>query len=195
MGEPKNTQQQFQIQGNLKEEQPYNQNQETIQPQGKKQKNKKVIACISGCLLLIILIMVGAGFGFFSLGKVMFEGSKEASRNITNYLELISSNNISDAYDLTSKDFKKEFPEQKFSEMMSSYEYEPRFKHFKSQRLTSIKINQTNDKKIYIYSGEITYDDGDKGQLNATLIREGDEAKIQEIDVKVGWERTKKFRN
>lgn len=154
-------------------------------PEKPKSKWKKI--------LLIVGIIILLGFGV--LGIFFFQGFKDApevKEKVTTFLQDVSSNNLEGAYSLTSSEFQKHTSREDFIKAMTFFKAQ--YSGFKEQNQTGFRIEANTLKpNLYRYTGEITYDDGDKGDLNATLIKENGEYKIQYINIVVDIKRGEKF--
>jgi len=157
----------------------------TIEPVKSKSSWKKI--------LVIIVVVFLVGLGFFSY--LLFQGVKdspEVKQKVTSFLQNVSDNNLDTAYSLTSNDFKRATPKEDFVKSMQIFKAQ--YSGFKEQNQTGFKIVTNAGKPTqYQYTGEITYTDGDTGDLYATLIKENDEWRIYSIVVDIDIKRMEKF--
>ena len=59
---------------------------------------------------------------------------------------------------------------------------------------TGFEISEeTGEDTMYVYTGIVTYDNGDEGQLEAVLVKVNDEWKILSVDIVVEEERLDNF--
>lgn len=156
-----------------------------LQPEKPNSKWKKIF------LIVGIFILLGVG----SLGFLIFQGFKDApevKQKVTTFLQYVSNNDLDGAYSLTSSEFQKVSPREDFTKAMNLFKAQ--YSGFKEQTQTGFRIEaNTGEPTQYQYRGEITYSDEDKGEVNATLIKEGGEYKIRGIKVKVDIKRMEKF--
>lgn len=153
----------------------------------KKSRSKiKIFLCAVGILFLL-------GFGL--IGYLMYQGVKDSPQvqwTITNFLNDVSSNNFDSAYMLTSNDFKKSTPKEDFIKAMSLFKAQ--YSGFSEQKQTGFSV-ETNagQPTLFKYSGVITYNDKDQGELSAVLVKEDNVWKILFIGVNVNLKRLEKF--
>jgi hypothetical protein len=126
------------------------------------------------------VLLVVAFFGF-----LLFQGLKDAPQiqsKVTFFMQYVSKDNLNSAYDLTSKEFKKTYSLEEFENLISTFKYQ--YSDFEKQKQTGFTVESVSGQPtLYQYLGEITYTDGDKGGIDATLVKEEGEYKIQFIDV------------
>ena len=157
-----------------------------LQPEKPKSKWKKIL------LILGLIFLLGVGLtGFLILQG--FKDAPEVKQKVTIFLQDVSNNDLDGAYSLTSSEFQKATPREDFTKTMNLFKAQ--YSGFKEQNQTGFIIEANTLKpNLYQYSGEITYDDGDKGRLNATLIKENGDYKIHYINIVIDIKRGEKFR-
>ncbi len=136
----------------------------------------KIILAIIGSLVLVVVVF----FGF-----ILFQGLKDAPQiklKLTSFMRYVSEDNLEFAHNLTSKEFKRTYSLKEFEELISTYEYQ--YSDFENQKQTGFSVESVSGQPtLYQYLGEVTYTNGDKGDIDSTLVKEDGEFKIQFIDV------------
>ena len=163
--------------------------QQPTDPQLEKPKSKsklKIVLIVIGVLVLL---------GVFSIGLLVFKGVRDApqvQQKVTFFLQNVSNNELETAYDLTSDEFKQSVTKEDFEKSMSLFKAQ--YSGFQKQEQVGFNVEATSgNPTLYQYSGVITYSNGDQGELEATLVKEEGEYKIQFIHVNVDLERLEKF--
>lgn len=150
-------------------------------------KSKKGKLFLSLTVFLIFL------FVFF--GNLFYKGVKEGpavNSVVTSFLQNVSSGEFETAYSQTSEEFKKKVPQDDLEFLAS--ENPAQYKGFKSLNQTGFKVNKNaGEPTVYTFFGDITYDNGDKGTVDAKLVKENSEYKILYIYVDVDLDRAKEF--
>lgn len=156
-----------------------------MQPEKPKSKWKKALIRIG-----ILVLLLGLLFGYLILQGV--KDAPKVQQKVTNFLQLVSNNDLETAYTLTSTQFKESTPKEDFIKAMSLFKAQ--YSGFKEQKQTgfSVEVN-AGQPTLYKYSGTITYLDGDQGELAAVLLKEDGEWKILSIRVNVDIKRLEKF--
>jgi hypothetical protein len=158
--------------------------QPNIDPPKKKSILKKI--------LIIIGILFLLGVAYF--GYLMFQGFSNGPKvkaAIISFLQATSNNEIDKAYSLTTSSFREKISKADFTK--STIDFKAQNTGFKDLEETGFNINAYPDHLQYVFSGIITYDDGEKGKVVAILVKEKGEWKIFNIDIGVSVERMKKF--
>lgn len=150
-----------------------------------KSKLKKILA-----IMVVLFLFVASGFSY-----AMLQGTKDSPKvkaNITSFLRYVSDNDLDSAYLLFSSKVKETIPKDDFIRTMNAFKAQ--YSGFESQEQTGFSIEKNvGQPTMFNYSGVITYDDGDKGNISAILVKDDGEWKIYNIEVSVGINRIEKF--
>lgn len=144
-----------------------------------------------------ILLIIGILFllGVVIIGYLLFQGVKDAPQvkaEVSNFMQLVSGGDLTNAYSLTSSGFKNSVSSEDFSSAMNSFKAQ--YSGFQDQKQTGFSVEaNAGQPTIYKYSGIISYDDGDKGEVTAKLVKEDGKWKILYISVNVEVKRMQKF--
>lgn len=149
-----------------------------VQPQlpEKKSKTKKILIIIG---IFIVVAMI-------SKGLIMFKGLKDGeiiSEKITNFMQLVSSHNIYDAYEMTSMSFKKMNSLGDFETFTEDFEF--LFSDFEQQEQTGFYYETGTGGTFYQYTGRTIYTNGHTGSLTTTFVKDNGEYKIERFDAEV----------
>ena len=159
-------------------EQSFVQQQPDIQPEKPKSKTKIIIIIVA---IVGTLLLLGAGV----VGFLIFQGVKDSSlvqQKVTSFLQYVSSSDLESAYKLTSDEFKQSTTFEDFNSETSLYKSQ--YSDFQKLDQTGFFIEAESGRPTtYKYSGTITYTEGDKGEVEAILIKEDGEYKLQYIYV------------
>lgn len=154
--------------------------------QAEKPKPKRIVLKIVGAIVLVIVLL---------MGYLLYQGTKngpQVSQTVTNFLTYVSDNDLESAYELTGSQFKEEISMQEFQKFISSTKAQ--YSDFQEQKQTGFTVKKyAGQPTKYVYSGKITYADGETGELSATLVKENNEWKILSVNVEVGVKRLEKF--
>jgi hypothetical protein len=141
-------------------------------------------------ILLIAILLIFGGLAF-----LFFQGVKEAPQvkaKVTNFMQLVSTNDFNSAYAQTSSLFKETISMNDFVNTMITFKAQ--YSGFKEQSQTGFSVEAKAGKPTqYKYSGVITYDDGDKGEVQAVLVKENGDWKFNSVKVNIDVKRIQKF--
>lgn len=144
----------------------------------------------------VIVVLAAAVFGYVGFRGVQ-KGLKEANlaeKQLTLFLELVSDKKLEEAYGLTSEELRGAQSQEEFSNDLSTLEAQ--YSEFKSISQTGFFAEaKSGQPTTYEYSGIITYTDGDEGSVEATLVKEKGEWKIQYVYVEISNDRLEKFQS
>lgn len=148
-----------------------------LQPDKPSSKSKIIIVLV----IFGLFLLVGAGiFGFLIFKGI--EESSQAQLKLTSFLRHVSNNDLGSAYNLTSSEFKQVTTLENFEEEINLYKAQ--YSDFQKLEQTGFNIEaQTGRPTTYQYSGIIKYTDGDEGEVEAILIKEEGDYKVQYIYV------------
>jgi uncharacterized protein HemX len=153
--------------------------QQPVAPEPEVPKPKSKLKLI----LIVIAVLVFLGVVFF--GFLLFQGVKDAPQvqyKVTSFMQNVSDGNLESAYGLASKEFKQTTSLTEFEKSVSLYKHQ--YSDFQKQDQTGFSVeSQSGQPTLYQYTGIITYTDGDQGDIDATLVKEAGEYKIQYIEV------------
>jgi len=144
-----------------------------------------------------ILLIIGILFllGVAVVGYLMFQGIKDAPQvkaEVSSFMQLVSNGDLTNAYSLTSSQFKDSVSPEDFDSAMNSFKAQ--YSGFQDQKQTSFSVEaKTGQPTLYKYSGVVTYDNGDKGEVTAALVKEGGSWKILNIKVNIDVKRMQQF--
>jgi flagellar basal body-associated protein FliL len=144
-----------------------------------------------------ILLIIGIIFliGVAGLGYLLFQGVKDApqvSAQVSSFMQFVSTGDFSDAYSLTSSQFKNSLSQQDFNSAMISFKAQ--YSGFQSQKQTGFSVEaNAGQPTLYKYTGAITYDNGDEGMVTANLVKEDGGWKILYIKVNIDVKRLQEF--
>lgn len=143
----------------------------------------------------IAIVLAATGIGLFVFPKIQkgLQESRHAKTRLTQVLKLLSDKKFEEAYGLMSQ---KVHDAQTFSEFSKSLsELEAQYSEFQSLSQTGFRIvEKPGQPTAYYYSGTVTYVDGDTGDIEATIVKENGEWKVEYIYIAVDEERLVKFR-
>lgn len=149
-----------------------------IQSEKPRSKTKIIIIIVA---VIGALLLLGAGV----LGFLIFQGVKDSSQvqqKVTSFLQYVSDSDLESAYKLTSDEFKQSTTFEDFNSETSLYKSQ--YSDFQKLDQTGFFIEAESGRPTtYKYSGTITYTEGDEGEVEAILIKEDGEYKIQYIYV------------
>lgn len=157
------------------------------EPRKSKSRLKTVLAIIGGIVLLLVVI---AGFG-------IMQGAREKSEVepvLVAYMQAVSNNEIEKAYDLVSEEFKSVAPIEDFKNNQALFEAQ--YSGFQKLEYRGFRVNKVvGSPDVYQYFGLITYTNGDKGELTASLKKQSGVYKILGINVNIGVDRANAFKD
>jgi len=154
--------------------------------QGKTRSKWKKIFAIAG--IFVILLGVFPGY-------LIFQGIKDGpqvQREVTDFLQRTSDNDLEGAYSMASDEFKKSVSKEDFIRTITLLPAQ--YKNFKEQKQEGFSVEaNAGQPNLFKYSGTITYTDGDSGTLSAVLIKEAGGWKILSMTIYIDTERLEKF--
>lgn len=142
--------------------------------------------------LFLGLIFVITGVAFGSLFTQSLDAGPKVKLIVGSFMQSVSSGDLNNAYALTSTEFQKSLPRADFDSAMNTFGAQ--YSGYKEQKQTGFSIQaNVGEPTIYKYSGEITYEDGDKGEVEASLVKEANDWKIVYIKVDIDIKRMQKY--
>lgn len=147
---------------------------------------KKVI------LIVIILIIAIVAIGAFLLLRNVKKELPALEKQVTVFLEYAANSGVDSAHTMLAEGFKKKMTKEALASFFA--QNKPLFSGFKSQVNTGYSANtDVGSPTVYSYTGDITYDNGDIGEVSAKFIKENGELKLVGINVKVDPKRIEDF--
>lgn len=162
-------------------------------PEAQRPSSKRKIIFLIGGTVAALAITV---LGYFALQWLQngFEEANLAEKQLTILLELISDKRFEEAYELMSQKVREAQSREEFSEAIS--ELEAQYSGFKDISQTGFEVEaKSGQPTVYNYSGITIYKDGDEGSIEAIMVKESGEWKIQYVYVEISEERLEKFQD
>lgn len=144
-------------------------------------------------ILLGISLLFVAGISLFMyLFYQSVQNAPVMQQKVTTFLTAVSNKDYGSAYQLSSTNFQKLFTLDVFSKDMEIFKAQ--YSGFASVKQTNVSFYiSIGQPAQYTYTGTITYNDGDIGDVQATFVKERGDWKINSIFAYVNVERLKKF--
>ena len=113
---------------------------------------------------------------------------------MTEMMQLISEKEYDKAFTLTSAEFQKNTVRESFEALINTDTGKALFTGFQSLSFDEFTVNSgTQYGTYYEYSGTVSYDNGDLGDILVRLVREDSVLKVNYFNIKVSPERVLSF--
>lgn len=161
-------------------------------PEKPQPKSRRKVLLLGGAVVIILAAAIAAYFAFRGAQNVVKEADL-AEEQLVFLLQLISDKKFEEAYALMSRKVQEAQPQEEFSVALS--ELEAHYSGFKNLSQAGFHVEKKSGQPtIYEYSGTVTYTDGDTGDIEATLVKEKGQWKIEYVYVEISAERLEKFK-